>query len=185
MTPTPDNDNVPAPEPAAAADADQHPAGTIRFESLEAARQQLQVLLGMAQQEVFIASPQLWPELFDHAELVEAIKAFALRSRYAQVRLQVAHTRHWQTDGHRWLPLIQRLPSRFDLRVFQSGYWDRHGFSEHIVCADRALAWCCQSEVPVSGFMHPNDAGRVKLWRGEFEQRVRFTEAPSHLRRLT
>lgn len=154
------------------------------FRTLAEARGALCRVLSSARREVWIATPHLWRDVFDHADVLEAVKGFALSSQYATIHMQVASTRYWQTSGHRWLPLIQRLPSRFDLRMFQSGYWERNGFVEHQVFADRSLAWCVRSEAPLVGVWSERDPAQVKLWQSDFIARARHTREPSHLRRL-
>ncbi|MCH8550699.1 MAG: hypothetical protein LAT62_02105 [Natronospirillum sp.] len=166
-------------------DKPQSESGTRRFESIEGARDQLLDVMARARDTLWIMTPNLWPALFDEVEVVTAIKDLALRHQRVQINIQVAEVRHWQSDGHRWLPLIQRLPSRFDVRQYQRDYWERNGYSEHRVFADRQLAWCAQSEAPPAGFSHLDDAGLVRVWQGEFTQHHKFTQEPSRLRRLT
>lgn len=154
------------------------------FNTLKAARAALCAVFLDARREVFIASPDLWRDAFDCPEVLAAAKQFALSSPRAIIRIQVAHTRHWQTNGHRWLPLIQRVPSRFELRSFQPDYWERNSFTEHQVFADRSLVWCVKSEVPLIGVWSDDASAQVKLWKGEFLARSRHTREPSHLRRV-
>ena len=163
---------------------DLETTGTRRFDTLEDGRALLLELIEQTRDELNIMTPDLWPALFDDATVVEAVKQLALRHQRVRINLQVAEVRHWQTDGHRWLPLIQRLPSRFEVRQYQRDYWERNGFAEHRVFADRSLVWCAQSMLPPAGFMHPDDAGRVRVWQGEFAQHHKFTQEPSRLRRL-
>lgn len=154
------------------------------FDTIDEARAGLCEILLSARREVCIATPDLWRDAFDCPEVLAAAKQFVLRSPRAVIRIQVAHTRAWQTSGHSWLPLMQRVPSRFDLRMFQSDYWERNSFVEHQVFADRSLAWCVKSEIPLVGMWSDQAAAQVKLWQGEFRARVRHTKEPSHLRRL-
>ncbi|WLD57700.1 hypothetical protein NFC81_13405 [Salinispirillum sp. LH 10-3-1] len=155
-----------------------------RFDDLETARTTLIELLGEARHEVFVASSTLPRTLFDDLQVIDALKRFALSSPHARVHLQIADIRHWRTDGHRWLPLIQRIPSRFEFRTLVEDYWARNGFTEHFVFADRSLAWCCQTEHPLLGFCNHEDPQNVKIWRDAFAARARFAAEPSVLRRL-
>lgn len=155
-----------------------------RFEDYETARSTLIELFGAARHEVFVASSTLPRTLFDDLQVIESLKQFALSSAQARVHLQIADIRQWRTDGHRWLPLIQRIPSRFEFRTLVEDYWARNSFTEHFVFADRNLAWCCQTEYRLMGFYNLNDPQNVKVWREAFQTRARFSAEPSVLRRL-
>lgn len=100
MNPTP-----PRPEPRAL-------ACETREEALAAALD----LLGATRHEARIYTRDLDPGLLDAEACVEALRRLAISGRGASVRILVHELRPAQQDGHRLLPLAQRLPTVFQLR---------------------------------------------------------------------
>lgn len=73
-------------------------------------------LLAAARHGVRIYTRELDPGLLDAEACVEALRRVAISGRGADIRILVHDTRPAQRDGHRLLPLAQRLPSVFQLR---------------------------------------------------------------------
>lgn len=65
-----------------------------------------------ARRELFIHSPDLAREVFADSDLVEAISAFARRSRYVQLCVLVQDTDDLRRRSHPLLELARRMPSR-------------------------------------------------------------------------
>ncbi|MGB0714122.1 MAG: hypothetical protein ACPGUC_11260 [Gammaproteobacteria bacterium] len=72
----------------------------------------LQLICG-ARRELIIQAPTLDARLFSDGRLVEAIKHLALNARASSIRMLIQNDT--RLAGHRALPLIQRLSSRFTL----------------------------------------------------------------------
>lgn len=64
-----------------------------------------------ASRYIYILSPQLDHEVFDSAELVQALSELARRSRQTEIHILVSDTRALVARGHRLLALARRLPS--------------------------------------------------------------------------
>lgn len=78
------------------------------------------VLLELAQQTrrtLDLVSRHLDPPLYDHEEFVEAVKQLVLGSPRARVRLLILDPAPLVSQGHRLMPLAQRLSSYIELRV--------------------------------------------------------------------
>jgi predicted GNAT family N-acyltransferase len=69
-----------------------------------------------ARRELFIHSPDLAREVFADSDLVEAISAFARRSRYVQLCVLVQDTDDLRRRSHPLLELARRMPSRVALQ---------------------------------------------------------------------
>ena len=73
-------------------------------------------LLRDARHGITLYTRDLEPSLLDQAPILEALRALAVRGRGAQIRMLVQQPHAALRDGHRLLPLIQRLPSVILLR---------------------------------------------------------------------
>lgn len=74
-------------------------------------------LLGDAQHELAILTPDLDPELFATPTALDALKRIALSGRRARIRILVLEPRAALTEARRLVTLAQRLPSAFALRT--------------------------------------------------------------------
>ncbi|WP_237065064.1 hypothetical protein [Microbulbifer guangxiensis] len=86
---------------------------------VEAFQQALIDLCQRAKREVSIFSNHLERSLFHEEAVVEALSAFARRSRYARIRILIRDSDPISQRHHRLLPLIQRLTSRIELKKLQ------------------------------------------------------------------
>ena len=73
-------------------------------------------LLHDARHGITLYTRDLDPGLLDQAPVLEALRALAVRGRGTQLRMLVQQPDAALRDGHRLLPLIQRLPSAIQLR---------------------------------------------------------------------
>jgi hypothetical protein len=73
-------------------------------------------LLRDARHGVTVYTRDLEPGLFEQAPILEALRRLAVRGRGTQLRLLVQNPEPVLREGHRLLPLIQRLPSMILLR---------------------------------------------------------------------
>ena len=86
-------------------------AETLLAESLPALTAAMQRLIGEARYAIALYTRDLEPGLLDQAPLLEALRALAVRGRGAQLRILVQNPETALREGHRLLPLAQRLPS--------------------------------------------------------------------------
>lgn len=73
-------------------------------------------LLRDARHGITVYTRDLEPGLFEQAPILEALRVLAVRGRGTQLRLLVQNPESALHEGHRLLPLIQRLPSMILLR---------------------------------------------------------------------
>jgi hypothetical protein len=95
--------------------------------SLESAEQNLCValdLVSQAQREVYVLTHDLDPPIFGHKDFVEALSAFARRSRYSEAKFLIRSSDKAVKYGHRIIPLAQRLSSSIFLRTPSDDFQD-------------------------------------------------------------
>ena len=73
-------------------------------------------LARQAQRRLHIYSKNLDPAVFDKVELASAAKKIALYSRFADIRILAADSKHIMQRGHRLITLAHTLPSRIEIR---------------------------------------------------------------------
>lgn len=93
-----------------------------------------------------IFTDHLSPAVYDDADLIAAISALARRSRQSRLRLLVRNPFPLYGRDRPLLTLIQRLPSRAQIRVYSEGAKDRHmGFfcvdKKHLVYLSNEAHW--------------------------------------------
>lgn len=87
------------------------------IERAEALREVLLALTSQARRTLDIVSRHLDPTLYDRDDFVEAVKAIALGSSRAQIRVLVLDPAPVVSQGHRLVQLAQRLSSFVQVRV--------------------------------------------------------------------
>lgn len=113
-----------------------------------------------------VASRTLDPPIFEDAQVLEALRQLALRSRHSRIRLMVARPEALVGGDHRILELARRLSSFIQLRVPAEEDAD---FNESLLLADE----CGFIRRPVSerweGAANFSDRPRVTELRRRFE----------------
>lgn len=104
------------PPPARPQAATPH-GGLVDVESLDQARALTLRLIAQARRELCLYTHDLDALLYDTADALQAIKAFALSGREAQVRVLLHDPVPAVRNGHGLIALAHRLPSRISLRV--------------------------------------------------------------------
>lgn len=88
--------------------------------SLETAEHNLCVVLdmvGQAKREIYVLTQDLDPPIYGHPDFVEALSAFARRSRYSEAKFLIHSSEKAIKYHHRMLPLAQRLSSSIFMRT--------------------------------------------------------------------
>lgn len=110
--------------PASAAPARAIPprnvhAGLVEIESLEQARGLALQLVAQARRRLWLYTRDLDALLYATPDMLQAIKAFAIGNREAQVRVLLHDPTGPVRDGHGLIALAHRLPSRISMRVIE------------------------------------------------------------------
>ncbi len=83
----------------------------------EEARMATLGVLDSARREVAILTRDLDPDLFEHADVLDALKRLAFERPHARIRFLVYDPAHAGTVAHRLIALAQRLSSVFAMRM--------------------------------------------------------------------
>jgi len=111
------------------------------------ARDAALALVRQARRTVDIVSRHLDAPLYDTAEFVAAVKALALGSHQARIRIVLGNVEPVLRDGHRLVTLAQRLPTFIQIRVPAPQFRD---FNQAFLVADE------------TGFLHRQFSDRYE-----------------------
>lgn len=115
---------------------------------------------------VDIFSSKLDAAVYDDHNLVDAISAIARRSRQSQLRVLVRDPTSLYGSNRRLLSLVQRLPSRAQMKVYTEGAKDRYfGF----FCVDRKHLVYFNDEDHWRGFVRRDARAESEHLLNEFE----------------
>jgi hypothetical protein len=109
--------------------------GEVPLERREEFRTVAARLAAQADREISIFSHDLDAPVYDQAAFVEAVKALAIGSRMARVRILIRTNERLQREGHRLIELARRLPTKIEIRRVHKDYAD---CTEDFLVADEA-----------------------------------------------
>jgi hypothetical protein len=92
-------------------------------------------LAAQARREIAILSHDLDAPVYDQAGFIEAVKALAVGSRAARVRILIRTNDRVQREGHRLIELARRLPTSIEIRRVNRDYTER---TEEFLVVDEA-----------------------------------------------
>lgn len=138
---------------------------------------------GLAQRSIDIFSHQLNPVIYDDTELVDAISALARRGPQTHIRILVRDPRPLYGCERQLLKLVQRLPSRMQIRAYTEGASDpRFGF----FCADTEHLIHFADEPALTGFARLGARAESRQLLDEFEHLwIYGSREDENLRRLS
>lgn len=111
-------------------------------------------LCSHARRELLILSPELEPTLFDDAELIEILSAFARRHEKSTITILIHDSRRMVRDGHRLLELARRLSTSISIRLVHPEMRDRE---DTLVIGDRTGLLNLPKTGIAQGFLNLND----------------------------
>jgi predicted GNAT family N-acyltransferase len=128
----------------------------------------LQQLIGKALRQICIYSPDLEPVVYGHADIVDALKQFAINSGGGNVQIIVQDTLSIRNQPHPLIDLAQRLPSAFLLRTPVEA--DDLLYPSAYIINDRDGYLFRQQSSRVTGVWSPTLASRNRQLGEEFER---------------
>lgn len=136
-----------------------------------------------ATRSIDIFSYQLARGLYEDKELLDAVSQLARRGAQARVRILVRDARSLQGNDHSLLTLVQRLPSRMELRVYAEGSPETQmGF----FCVDAANLVHFLDEANLSGYARREARAEARQLLGEFDHLWLYgSRTDVNLRRLS
>lgn len=135
-----------------------------------------------AARQIFILSPHLDNEVFDNAELVEALSALVRSSRQTRVRILISDSRGLVARGHRLLNLARRLPSSVEIqKLAEHPDWK----GQTVIIRDRDGVLYKPGDSDHEGFYEPDSRASTQQHLELFEELWRHSEADIELRSLS
>ena len=105
----------------------------LRLDGLDDFKRATRTLLAQARREVYLLTPDFEPERFNNVDFVDALSAFARRSRYTDARILVGDPAIAVRWGHKVVALARRLPTRLRIRQLHEDDVDA---TEALIVAD-------------------------------------------------
>lgn len=135
-----------------------------------------------AARQIFILSPHLDNEVFDNAELVDALSALVRSSRQTRVRILISDSRGLVARGHRLLNLARRLPSSVEIqKLAEHPDWK----GQTVIIRDRDGVLHKPGSSDHEGFYEPDSRASTQQHLELFEELWRHSEADIELRSLS
>jgi len=92
-------------------------APRLLFASLEDARRAVCAVIGRAERQISLASPDLEPALYEHPSVLSALTRFILAPRFTRVRILLTTATSPPDPQHALLTLSRKLSTSFDIRA--------------------------------------------------------------------
>ncbi len=158
--------------------------GVIKLKSYEDFSNAINAVLEDSVRLIRIYSPDFEPEIYGQADVVEGMKQFALQNSNAHIQIVLSDLSRVVKDGHPMMPVIERLPSRFTIRVLNRHY-DRSNLPAYSYLLGDKRRVCFRANVDHdSGFAHLDDVATVSRLSEEYAELHRSSQASPELRRL-
>lgn len=94
-----------------------HDENLLTASNRETTRAAVLAVLATARREACIYMRELEADIYDHAEVIEALKQIAIAGPNSSVRILIQEPTGARADGHRLVALSQRLSSSFAFRT--------------------------------------------------------------------
>ena len=107
---------IPALEPRHHSPIPAHDKNYLTSIDRETTRTAVLAVLANARREVSIYMRELEADIYDHAEVIEALKQVAIAGSNSNIRILIQEPTGARADGHRLVALSQRLTSSFSFR---------------------------------------------------------------------
>jgi hypothetical protein len=107
------------------------------------------------QRLISIMTPDLEPEIYDHAALLEIIKRFVLGHSFAKVRVLMRDQARLSNGANRFIAMAHRLTSYLEIRIRAPQY--RELTAAYCIADDRAIVYRLRADRAegIAGFNNP------------------------------
>lgn len=113
-----------------------------------------------------IYTPDLEPDLYEHAEVLEACKQFVLARRFARIRVLLAGSRELLREGNRFVAMSRRLSGCIEIRCATADVAQRA--SAYLLADDRAVVFRMRTDA-WEGIADLDNPGVAKLHLTQFD----------------
>jgi hypothetical protein len=107
------------------------------------------------QRLISIMTPDLEPEIYDQAALLETIKRFVLGHSFAKVRVLMRDQARLSNGANRFIAMAHRLTSYLEIRIRAAQY--RELTAAYCIADDRAIVYRVRADRAegIAGFNNP------------------------------
>ena len=138
-----------------------------RFNKPEQARAHALALIQQARRTLYLYTPDLEPWLYHHSSIQEACTQLLLGNPRNRLMILLRDSTRAVKEGHRLLNLSRRLSSYCQIRRINPDYpSEEHAF----LLADDCGLLLRPEPGEYAGYVHYNNAGRVRQLIAQFEQ---------------
>ena len=100
------------------------PAENISLESVSTQKQAVYELAEESCKRLLIFSYALEPEFYDQPDFINACKNMVLGHQQCHIKILVQNNERLRNQEHRFIKLMQRLPSRIEIKLCHADYRD-------------------------------------------------------------
>jgi hypothetical protein len=123
--------------------------------SFDEVRAATETVAASGQRLISIMTPDLEPEIYDQAALLEIIKRFVLGHSFAKVRVLMRDQARLSSGANRFIAMAHRLTSYLEIRIRAPQY--RELTAAYCIADDRAIVYRLRAERAegIAGFNNP------------------------------
>lgn len=152
-----------------------------QLEYAEENHRALAYLLSQCRHSIEIFSHSLDHRIFDHQDVLDAIKDLAVNQSRASIRILVRDPQPMVNDGHRILELMRRLSSYIEIRKTHANYAETRRM---FVLADEQGYLYKESDERYEGVACFYDPMQAREWHRYFSEVWEHSDPVSDFRRL-
>ena len=158
--------------------------GVVQLSSVSEFLQQGLEMVSSASRRIRIFSHDFEPQLYGDADMAQALKEFCLEHHQNELQILLMSSRRAVNDGHRLIPLIQRLTSSVTVREVKSDYEPIKPILHSFMLVDRRKVLFRANQDQYKGFAHYDDVSTVRRLDSEFDELWRFSKTCPDFRQL-
>lgn len=123
--------------------------------SIEEVRAATETVAASGQRLISIMTPDLEPDIYDQAALLEIIKRFVLGRSFAKVRVLLRDQARLSNGANRFIAMAHRLTSYLEIRIRAPQY--RELTAAYCIADDRAIVYRLRADRAegIAGFNNP------------------------------
>ena len=123
--------------------------------TLDEVRAATETVAASGQRLISIMTPDLEPEIYDQAALLEVIKRFVLGHSFAKVRVLMRDQARLSSGANRFIAMAHRLTSYLEIRIRAPQY--RELTAAYCIADDRAIVYRLRADRAegIAGFNNP------------------------------
>lgn len=158
------------------------PVRTLQLQGPDELRHQALQLFRQPGRLIRLYSTDFEPWLYSHADTADACKNFLLAHENSRLQVLLRDSRRLVEEGHRLLPLIERISSRAEIRLVHPDYEIHPGCW---LARDEAALLLCQLPGNYQGQLFLGQPARTRPYNEQFDAMWSVARPDINLRRMT